>query len=167
MAQVCRRLEGIPLAIELAAGRMGCSRQSSRLEARRFPQTPYWRPDGRPRHRTLRATLEWSDELLGEAERVLLGRLSVFAGGWTLEAAEEVCSGDGVEQGDVLEVLSELVDRSLVVAGQGRKGCRASGCWSRCASTARNACRRAGRRSGSGSATPDTTWRLRKRRSPA
>jgi non-specific serine/threonine protein kinase len=69
-----------------------------------------------PRHRTLRATLEWSHGLLGERERVLLGRLSVFAGGWTLEAAEEVCSGEGIEQGGVLEVLSELVDKSLVAA---------------------------------------------------
>jgi len=68
-----------------------------------------------PRHRTLRATLEWSYELLDEPERKLFGRLSVFAGGWTLEAAEEVCSGEGIERDDVLDLLSRLVDKSLVV----------------------------------------------------
>lgn len=57
------------------------------------------------RHRSLRATLEWSYELLGEAERTLLGQLSVFAGGWTLEVAEEVCSGEGIEQDEVLNLL--------------------------------------------------------------
>src|SRR5918995_1502986 len=76
-----------------------------------------WAAD--PRHRTLRATLEWSHEILSELERVLFRRLSVFAGGWTLEAAEEVCSGEGIEQDDVLDVLSELVDKSLVVAEAG------------------------------------------------
>ena len=69
-----------------------------------------------PRHRTLRATLEWSHELLSEPEQMLFGRLSVFAGGWTLEAAEEVCSGEGIEEGDVLDLLTKLVDKSLVVA---------------------------------------------------
>ena len=75
-----------------------------------------------PRHRSLRATLEWSHELLSEAERVLFGRLSVFAGGWTLEAAEMVCSGKGIEEGEVLDLLSELVDRSLVEAEAGQEG---------------------------------------------
>ena len=79
-----------------------------------------------PRHRTLRATLEWSHELLSEPERVLFRRLSVFAGGWTLEAAEEVCSGEGIEQDDVLDLLSELVDKSLVVAEACRGGGRAA-----------------------------------------
>ena len=69
-----------------------------------------------PRHRTFRATLEWSHELLSEPERTLFRRLSVFAGGGTLEAAEEVCSGEGIEQDDVLDILSKLVDKSLVVA---------------------------------------------------
>ncbi|MGH3146655.1 MAG: helix-turn-helix transcriptional regulator, partial [Rubrobacter sp.] len=69
-----------------------------------------------PRHRSLRATLEWSHGLLSQHEQVLFRRLSVFAGGWTLEAAEEVCSGEGIEEGEVLDLLSELVQRSLVVA---------------------------------------------------
>jgi predicted ATPase/DNA-binding SARP family transcriptional activator/DNA-binding CsgD family transcriptional regulator len=122
-AQVCQRLEGIPLAIELAAGRMGvlsAEQLALRLEASLKLLTGG--PTADPRHRTLRATLEWSHELLGEAERVLFRRLSVFAGGWTLEAAEEVCSGEGIEQGEVLEMLSEVVDKSLVVAGAREEG---------------------------------------------
>jgi predicted ATPase/DNA-binding SARP family transcriptional activator/DNA-binding CsgD family transcriptional regulator len=117
VAQVCRRLEGIPLAIELAAGRMGvlsAEQLASRLEDSLKLLTGGRTAD--PRHRTLRATLEWSHELLSEHERTLFRRLSVFAGGWTLEAAEEVCSGEGIEQDDVLDILSKLVDKSLVVA---------------------------------------------------
>jgi non-specific serine/threonine protein kinase len=123
VAQVCQRLDGIPLAIELAAGRMGvlsAEQLASRLED--FLKLLTGGPTADPRHRTLRATLEWSHELLGEAERVLFRRLSVFAGGWTLEAAEEVCSGEGIEQGEVLEMLSEVVDKSLVVAGAREEG---------------------------------------------
>jgi predicted ATPase/DNA-binding SARP family transcriptional activator/DNA-binding CsgD family transcriptional regulator len=117
VAQVCRRLNGIPLAIELAAGRMGVlsvEQLASRLED--FLKLLTGGPTADPRHRTLRATLEWSHELLSEVERTLFRRLSVFAGGWTLEAAEEVCSGEGIEQDDVLDILSKLVDKSLVVA---------------------------------------------------
>jgi predicted ATPase len=123
VAQVCRRLEGIPLAIELAAGRMGmlsAEQLASRLEDSLKVLTGGRTAD--PRHRTLRAPLEWSHELLSEPERVLFRRLSVFAGGWTLEAAEEVCSGGGIEEGDVLEVLSELVDKSLVATEAGEEG---------------------------------------------
>jgi non-specific serine/threonine protein kinase len=124
VAQVCRRLEGIPLAIELATARMGVL-SAEQLALRLEDSLKLLTGGGRtaePRHRSLRATLEWSHELLSEPERVLFGRLSVFAGGWTLEAAEEVCSGEGVEQGDVLEVLSELVERSLAVAEAREEG---------------------------------------------
>jgi predicted ATPase/DNA-binding CsgD family transcriptional regulator len=117
VAQICRRLEGIPLAIELAAGRMGvlsAEKLASRLED--FLNLLTGGPTADPRHRTLRATLEWSHELLSEVEQALFRRLSVFAGGWTLEAAEEVCSGEGIEQDDVLDILSRLVDKSLIVA---------------------------------------------------
>jgi predicted ATPase len=116
-------LDGIPLAIELAAGRMevlSAEQLASRLEDSLKVLTGGRAVD--PRHRTLRATLAWSHELLSEPERVLFRRLSVFAGGWTLEAAEAVCSGEGVEQGDVLEVLSELVDKSLAVAWAREEG---------------------------------------------
>jgi predicted ATPase len=68
------------------------------------------------RHQTLRATLDWSYGLLSEQERVLLHRLAVFAGGGTVEAAETVCSGNGIERREVLELLGRLVDRSLVLA---------------------------------------------------
>jgi predicted ATPase/DNA-binding SARP family transcriptional activator/DNA-binding NarL/FixJ family response regulator len=123
VSQVCRRLDGIPLAIELAAGRMGVlSAEQLSLRLDDFLKLLTGGRTAEPRHRTLRATLEWSHELLSERERVLFRRLSVFAGGWTLEAAEEVCSGEGIEQGDVLEVLSELVERSLVVAEAGEEG---------------------------------------------
>src|SRR5215213_10260193 len=117
VAQVCRRLDGIPLAIELAAGRMGvlsAEQLASRLED--FLKLLTGGPTADPRHRTLRATLEWSHELLSEPERTLFRRLSVFAGGWALEVAEEVGSGEGIEQDHVLDILSKLVDKSLVVA---------------------------------------------------
>jgi len=69
-----------------------------------------------PRHQTLLAAIDWSYNLLSEAEKILFRRLSVFSGGWTLEAAETVCAGDGVDKGSVLELLSGLVDKSLVLA---------------------------------------------------
>jgi predicted ATPase/DNA-binding CsgD family transcriptional regulator len=122
VAQVCRRLEGIPLAIELAAGRMGVlSAEQLALRLEDFLKLLTGGPTADHRHRTLRATLEWSHDLLSEPERVLFRWLSVFVGGWTLEAAEEVCSGEGVDQYEVLELLSELVDKSLVVVEAGEE----------------------------------------------
>jgi predicted ATPase len=169
VAQVCRRLEGIPLAIELAAGRMGvlsAEQLSKRLEDSLKLLTGGRTAD--PRHRTLRATLEWSHELLSEPERVLFGRLSVFAGGWTLEAAEEVCSGEGIEQSDVLEVLSELVDKSLVVAEAPSPPAAGGALRYRMLEPVRQyGQERLREESGTaerlGSATHDTTWRLPKR----
>jgi predicted ATPase/DNA-binding SARP family transcriptional activator/DNA-binding CsgD family transcriptional regulator len=117
--RVCRKLDGIPLAIELACARMGAlavEQITERLEDSLGLLTAGSRT-AEPRQRTLRATLDWSHNLLGEAERVLFRRLSVFAGGWTLEAAEMVCSGDGIEEDGVLDLLGGLVDKSLVVAG--------------------------------------------------
>jgi predicted ATPase/DNA-binding SARP family transcriptional activator len=118
VADICRKLDGIPLAIELATARMGTlsvEQISERLEdALGFLTTgDRTRP---PRQRTLRAALQWGYELLGEGERELFGRLSVFVGGWTLEAAERVGSAGGTSAGEVLDVLSRLVDQSLVVA---------------------------------------------------
>jgi predicted ATPase/DNA-binding CsgD family transcriptional regulator len=117
VAQVCRRLEGIPLAIELAAARIGVlpvERIAERLDDSLRLLTAGGRT-AMPRHRTLRATLEWSHELLVEPERRLFRRLSVFAGGLTLETAEAVGAGYGIEQHDVLELLSNLVDKPLVM----------------------------------------------------
>jgi predicted ATPase/DNA-binding SARP family transcriptional activator len=119
VARICRRLDGIPLAIELAAARMGVlsvEQLAERLEDSLKLLGGGGSQTVEPRHRTLRATLDWSHDLLSEDERALFGRLSIFAGGWTLEAAEEVCSGEGIEQDDVLDLMSRLVDKSLVVA---------------------------------------------------
>lgn len=120
--RVCRRLEGIPLAIELATARMGAlpvKQVAERLEVSLKLLSTGARTT-EPRHRTMRAALEWSYELLNELEKKLFGRLSVFAGSTTLEAAEEVCSGEGIEQDDVLDLLFRLVEKSLVVVDAGR-----------------------------------------------
>ena len=118
VSQICRRLEGIPHAVELAAARTGVL--SARQLANRLEDSlellSRGERTGDPRHQSLRAALEWSHDLLGEEERVLFRRLSVFAGRWTLEAAEEVCSGEGIQQVEILDLLSELVERSLVVS---------------------------------------------------
>jgi predicted ATPase/DNA-binding SARP family transcriptional activator len=117
VAQICRRLDGVPLAIELAAARVGTLSPVQIYEMLE-DSLGFLTGGGRtavPRQRTLRGTLDWSHELLSEKERVLFRRLSAFAGGWTLDAAEAVASGEDVEQGDVLELLSGLVDKSLVV----------------------------------------------------
>ncbi len=122
VGEICRRLEGIPLAIELAAARVGTlsvEQISERLEGSLELLTRGGRT-AVSRQRTLRGALDWSHELLSENEKKLFGRLSVFAGGWTLEAAEAVCSGEGVEEGEVLNLLSGLVEKSLVVVAKGK-----------------------------------------------
>jgi predicted ATPase/DNA-binding SARP family transcriptional activator/DNA-binding CsgD family transcriptional regulator len=117
VARICGRLEGIPLAIELAAARVGLSVEqiAVRLDHSLKLLTAGNRTAS-PRQRTLRGTLDWSYALLSEPERKLFCRLSVFAGGWTLAAAEMVGAEGDTEQGDVLDLLSRLVDKSLVVA---------------------------------------------------
>jgi predicted ATPase/DNA-binding SARP family transcriptional activator len=115
VAEVCRRLDGIPLAIELAAARVNAlpvEKIAARLDDR-FRLLTSGSRTALPRQQTLRATMDWSYDLLTEAERVLLGRLSVFAGGWTLAAAEAVCAGGGIEEWEVLDLLTRLVDQSL------------------------------------------------------
>src|SRR5215213_9085784 len=117
VARICERLDGIPLAIELAAARVGLSVEqiATRLDDSLKLLTAGSRTAS-PRQRTLRGTLDWSYELLSEREQLLFARLSVFAGGWALEAVELVGVGDGIEEGDVLDLLLRLVDKSLVVA---------------------------------------------------
>ncbi len=126
VAEVCRRLDGIPLAIELAATRLNVlsiEQINARLDDRfRLLARTHRTPIGR--QQTLEATVDWSYDLLSEEERLLLRRLSVFAGGWTLEAAEQVCSGDGIESADVLDLMSRLVDKSLVVVDHHANGRR-------------------------------------------
>ena len=124
VAHICRRLDGLPLAIELAAARvktLPVSEIAARLNDRfRLLTTGPRTLDAR--QRTLRATVDWSYQLLSDAERVLFRRLSVFRGGWSLQAAEEICStreaDAGREAADVLDLHARLVDRSLVVPHQ-------------------------------------------------
>ena len=117
IAQICYRLDGIPLAIELAAARtkmMSVEQISARLNDRFHLLTGGART-ALPRQQTLRALIDWSYDLLTENEQVLLRCLSVFADGWTLEAAEDVCAGDVIESYEVLDLLTQLVNKSLVV----------------------------------------------------
>jgi non-specific serine/threonine protein kinase len=113
-------LDGIPLAIELAAARVKALTPEmigERLDDR-FRLLTGGNRTALPRQQTLRATVDWSYDLLTEAERVLLQWLSVFAGGWTLEAAEAVCAGEGIESTDVLDLLTRLVDKSIAVMSE-------------------------------------------------
>jgi predicted ATPase/Tfp pilus assembly protein PilF len=117
VVQVCHRLDGIPLAIELAAARVKAltvAQIAARLDDR-FRLLTGGSRTALPRHQTLRALIDWSYDLLSEAERTLLQRLSVFHGGWTLEAPEAVCTGDNIEEGEILNLLTRLVEQSLVV----------------------------------------------------
>jgi len=119
VAELCRRLDGLPLAIELAAARVRVL-PVPEIAARLGDRFRLLGGGGRtadPRQRTLRATVDWSWELLEEPDRRLWRRLAVFSGGWTVAAAEAVCGGDGLEEGEVLEGLFRLVDRSLIVRG--------------------------------------------------
>ncbi|HEX2317092.1 MAG TPA: BTAD domain-containing putative transcriptional regulator [Thermomonospora sp.] len=122
VAAICRRLDGIPLALELAATRvraMPVEELAARLDDR-FRLLAAGNRDAPPRQRTLRAMIDWSWEPLTGPERAVLRRLAVSADGCTLQAAEEICSGDGSNAPDVLDVLARLVDRSLVVRTGGR-----------------------------------------------
>jgi len=117
VARLCNRLEGIPLAIELAAARLG-SMSVEELGARvddRFRLLTHGMRTSLPRHQTLRATLDWSYELLDDRERTLLRRLAVFSGGWTIEATEAVCAAAPLDPTEVLAHLTALADKSLVL----------------------------------------------------
>jgi predicted ATPase len=123
VAEICRRLEGLPLPIELAAARVGLSAEqvAERLADSLQLLTGGDRTASR-RQKTLKGTLDWSFELLSEPEKELFKRLSVFAGGWTLEAAEAVGVSEGIGKEEVLDLLSKLVDKSLVAAEADREG---------------------------------------------
>jgi predicted ATPase/transcriptional regulator with XRE-family HTH domain len=116
VAAICRRLDGLPLAIELAAARMGLVSPEDllrRLE-QRMPLLTGGAVDLPERQQTLRRTLGWSHDLIGTGEQVLFRRLAVFVGGWTLSAAEAVCAGNDLPTHEVLDGLAALVDSSLV-----------------------------------------------------
>jgi len=124
VTRLCNKLDGIPLALELAAARIRVLTAEQILEKLEDPLglLTTGSRTAAARHRTLRATLQWSYDLLSDAERTLFRRLSVFVGGFTLEAAEEVCGGEGIEEYEVLDLLGRLVDKSLVVAEAGDEG---------------------------------------------
>jgi non-specific serine/threonine protein kinase len=139
--RVCQRLDGIPLALELAAARvtaLSVEQIADRLDDR-FRLLTGGSRTALPHQRTLRAAVDWSHDLLAPEERVLLRRLAVFAGGWTLEAAEAVCGGwdgddrdergaaDGLDVADVLDVLQRLVNKSLVVVDMKAADARSDG----------------------------------------
>ncbi|NUR63716.1 MAG: AfsR/SARP family transcriptional regulator [Catenulispora sp.] len=130
MARICRALDGSPLAIELAAARLRTlspTQLADRLDDR-FRLLTGGSRTALPRHRTLRAVVDWSWELLGAAERRVLRRLSVFAGGAGLAAAEQVCAGDEADPDQVLELLTALTEKSLLVThGEGEPRYRMSG----------------------------------------
>jgi predicted ATPase/class 3 adenylate cyclase len=124
VADVCRRLDGIPLALELAAARMralSVEQIAARLDDC-FHLLTRGSRSALPRQQTLAAAVDWSYELLNPAERSLFARLSVFAGGWTLEAAEIVAAGDSIQREDVFDLLAELINKSLVVVDAGAAG---------------------------------------------
>jgi predicted ATPase/DNA-binding SARP family transcriptional activator len=120
IAYICHRLDGIPLAIELAAARVNLL--SAEQIALRLDESFNLLTGGSrttlPRHQTLRASINWSWQLLSEPEQILLRRLALFAGGWTLDAAELVCAGNGIERRQVLDVMTQLAAKSLVMVNQ-------------------------------------------------
>ena len=117
VSQICQQLDGIPLAIELAAARlrmMPVEQIASRLDDA-FRLLTGGSRTALPRHQTLQASIDWSYELLTNPEKTLFRRLAVFARGWTLNACEAICSGDDVKQEEVVDLLSNLLDKSLVL----------------------------------------------------
>lgn len=116
VAHICRRLDGIPLALELAAAKtavLSLKQLSEKLDAR-FRVLAHTSSNRLPRQQTLRALIDWSFDLLDERERAVFRRLSVFIGGWTSAAAAAVCTDEGIDEWQVFELLSALVSKSLV-----------------------------------------------------
>ncbi|MER6943192.1 LuxR family transcriptional regulator [Nonomuraea sp. NPDC000554] len=127
VARLCRRLGGIPLAIELAAGRlraMQVEELARELDKRFAVLDAGWRAAALPRHQTLRATVDWSFDLCTTAEQRLWSRLSMFAGGVDVDTAEEVCHGDGIAREDVFDLLAGLVDKSILTVERRADGIR-------------------------------------------
>jgi non-specific serine/threonine protein kinase len=118
LGSICRRLDGIALAIELAAPRLRAMslEELSRNLDERFGLLTGGSRTALPRHRTLRSLIDWSYDLLGDAEKSMLRRVSVFSGGWTLEAAQQVCGGDDIDASTVLDLLTSLTDKNLAIA---------------------------------------------------
>ena len=125
VVDLCRRLDGMPLALELAAARTAVLEPSEIVKRLGDALSMLGGgPTGVTRHQTLRGTLEWSHDLLTEPEQILLRRLSVFAGGFTLAAMEAVCADPTLQRADLLDLLAKLVDKSLVVTDKTAAGSR-------------------------------------------
>jgi predicted ATPase len=124
VSQICQRLDGIPLAIELAAARIRMMPPGEILGhlQDRFRLLTAGSRTALPRQQTLRAAVEWSYRLLSESEQIFFNQLSVFAGGFSLDAAEAVCAGDRLDDDRVLDLVGVLVDKSLVVVGEASDG---------------------------------------------
>jgi len=117
LAEVCSRLDGIPLALELAAARtkiLSIEKIYERLDDR-FNLLTGGKRTALPRQQTLRALIDWSYDLLSDKEKILWSRLSVFNGGWTLESAEEVCSDESIDKNEILDLLSQLTEKSVII----------------------------------------------------
>lgn len=126
VARICQRIDGMPLGIELAASRLrllGVHEVADRLD-QSFSLLTAGRRTALPRHQTLHATIDWSYELLTPDERMLFARLSIFSGSFTLGAVEDVCVDDSLQQPDMLDLLANLVDKSLVIADRYPGGSR-------------------------------------------
>ncbi|RJS46167.1 ATP-binding protein [Nocardioides cavernaquae] len=120
IARICKRLEGLPLAIELAAARirvLSPAQIEQRLDAR-YRLLTQGNRDAPQRQQTLRALVDWSHDLCSPEEQLLWARASVFSGGFDLEAAEHVCAGDGIEEEDVLDLIDSLTDKSILIADE-------------------------------------------------
>ena len=120
VARICSRLDGIPLAVELAAARLktlSVEQIHARLDDR-FTLLTNGARTAPSRHQTLQAAIDWSYDSLSENEKTLFRRLAVFTGGWSLEAAESICSGNGVEKKDVMDLLTSLTQKSLIHTGE-------------------------------------------------
>lgn len=118
VVQLCHRLDGIPLALELAAARIKVMTVEKILEniSNRFRLLTDGNRTALPRQQTLRALIDWSYDLLSEKEKLLFQQLSVFSGGWSLEAAEAVCCNDEIEEFEIIDLISDLTDKSIIIS---------------------------------------------------
>jgi predicted ATPase/DNA-binding winged helix-turn-helix (wHTH) protein len=124
VAEICRKLDGIALAIELAAGRavnFGLRNTVAKLGSR-LDLLKFGRRTANPRHQTLKATLDWSHDLLSEVERVVLRRVAIFIGPFTLEAALAAGEEGGIDQSEIEDAIENLINKSLIVARRGQRG---------------------------------------------
>lgn len=119
LAEICSRLDGIPLAIELAAARIKVLTVEKICErlANRFSLLTGGKRTALPRQQTLKAMIDWSYDLLSEKEKILWRRLSVFNGGWTMESAEEICSDDKIKGEEIIDLMNALTDKSIILYG--------------------------------------------------